>query len=178
MSDQLIPKLEKLALPEIDLPGHRVKLRRFLLERYSGQRQATSVFSLFWRLATLASISLAVLLFWLVGSPFSSGPDKTFIKEIAVLDPRVESLIDQGAIIKEIQATKEKSYVLLEQFPVPSATPLTGALNLVRKEKAMSLPSADQEQPFIAPREESAHRLLMVEIDVQGKRVLGIKKIK
>lgn len=151
--EELTQKLEKIKLPEIELLSHKQKLRRFLMSRYSIEQKRREILA-FLRPVLVGGFALAILLAAIFNASFFTRPSLALAKEIALRDPRIRSLVDQGAIIKETQLADKKGYLLLglRQFPVGPA-PLKSA-NILAKDSAF-----------------------LVEVDFKDKKVSELKEL-
>jgi len=116
--DDLIKKLEKAELPEIELPSHKRQLKTALIN-WKYQAKKGGVFSVFpvlfkKRLIPLAA-TVAVIILVLISANFLS-PAYTLakVRNIAMQNPQLKNLIDKGAEIKDIVVTNNsKAYVLI-----------------------------------------------------------------
>jgi uncharacterized protein (DUF4415 family) len=161
MEDQTIEqRLERVKLPEIELQGHKTRLRRSLLLQHARPKGWLEFFPL-WRGLTLAGVSLVVLLVMFFDFSILWQPTTALAKDIALRDPRVRSLIGQGAIIKDTQLADKKGYLLVKIERME-----TGIGGGVQLPQAVFLPAiANGPSAFL------------VEVDFGEKRVSEIKEL-
>ena len=109
--EDLIKKLEKISLPDIEVSFHKEGLREKLLETYSPTKRRGEIFIAFRRFAfaSLGLIILGAISFYLVL------PEYTLAKagKIVLADPQVKSFITEGGVIKEIRVLEGKGYALI-----------------------------------------------------------------
>jgi len=153
----LIKKLEEVKAPEIELAGHKRKLRAYLLSQYSKRE----VFS-FFRKALPMGFAFIILLALVFETSIFQRPDIVTAKDIAMKDPRFKALIEEGGVIKETQLADSKAYILVSMAK-PSEKPEEAILE-IRQDKAM------------AGKEESVGEFL-IEIDFKKKEVSQIKEL-
>ncbi len=111
MEEKNIKKLEKLPLPQIELPSHREELKRFLLERYFFEKRKQKNVLLFRKIA-FCGISLVFLIFFTFAFVY---PHYTLAKakRIALSNPQVKELIKKGGRLKEVKIHEKEGYVLI-----------------------------------------------------------------
>ena len=107
-NSDLEKKLERVKVPEVELLGHKQKLRAFLLENYARKE----VFSPFKRAVPLG-FAFIILLTLILRAPVFQRLDVALAKEIALRDSNFKSLIEQGGIIEETQVLGSKGYMLV-----------------------------------------------------------------
>ncbi len=112
--NDLVKKLEGLKLPEIELLGHKHQLRYFLLSRYQKAQKQAFVLDLFLKAAPVGFALIALVLVFSNSSLFPL-PSAALAKEIAMQDPRVTALMEQGAIIKETQLADSRGYIMIQE---------------------------------------------------------------
>lgn len=163
--EDLIKKIERIELPEVELSGHRHKLRRFLMSRHSIEQKRGEVFS-FLRPVLVGGFAFAILLAVILNASFFTRPSLALAKEIALQDSRVRSLIDRGAIIKETELADNKGYLLVqltESRPAPASA--EGSVFFSAKERGSLSPFGPNQAVFL------------IEVDFKGKKVSDLKEI-
>jgi len=150
----LIKKLETVRAPEIELAGHKRKLRAYLLSQYSKQE----VFS-FFKKALPMGFAFIILLALVFETSIFQGPDIATAKDIAMKDSRFKTLIEEGGVIKDTQLADSKGYILVS---------LDKPKEVSYQDKTMAVSGT--------AGQESVSEFL-IEIDFKGKKVSQIKKL-
>jgi hypothetical protein len=134
-NEELNQKLASLSCPEAELPSYRIKLRRFLLNRYPPERKREHVF-FFWKSLSLSGCAFLLTLY-LFNSWLFPQPDIALAREIALKDPRFVSLVEKGAFIQEAQLSGNKGYLLVSLGQAaqdmafgPSVSPLASVFKI------------------------------------------------
>jgi len=111
----LIKKLEEISLPEIELLGHKRKLKEKLLSQYYKEKKKQELFGIFKKLVPIgaAAILFVIIIFTKLTPPVYTSARA---KEIALENPQVKQMINEGAVIADIKIVDSKGYVLLQPF--------------------------------------------------------------
>ena len=112
----LIKKLEKISLPEIEVLEHKRKLKEKLLCQYSKEKKKQKLFELFKKLAPIGAVAvlLVIVIFTKITSPVYT---LSQTKEIALENPEVKQMVNAGAIVADVAIADSKGYVLLQSQP-------------------------------------------------------------
>ncbi len=152
--EELIQKLEKIKVPEIELASHKRKLRAYLLSQYPIQE----VFSFFKKALPIGFVFIILLALVFETSIFQ-GPDIVTAKDIAMKDPRFKALIEEGGIIKDTQLADSKGYMLVR---------LDKPKELSYQDKTMVVSGTASKEPVSE---------FLIEIDFKEKKVSQIKEL-
>lgn len=106
----LIEKLEKLTLPEIEIPIHKRKLKEVLLNRYFPEKRHWEVLDIFQKFV-LAS---AITIFLIFNNLILPSHNLTKAKEIALNNSQIKSWVEEGAIIKDVKVIQNQAYILVQ----------------------------------------------------------------
>lgn len=111
MEEKIFKKLEKISFSQIELPSHKEKLKKFLLEKYFPEKKKQERF-LFFRKIVFCIVSLIFLFFFTFSFIY---PQYVLAKakKIAFLNPEVKKFIEEGGKFKEIKVYKKEGYVLV-----------------------------------------------------------------
>ncbi|MDP3093521.1 MAG: hypothetical protein Q8N16_02045 [bacterium] len=161
-NQDLEKKLERVKVPEIELLGHKQKLRAVLLKNYAKKE----VFSPFRSVAL--GFAFVVLFALVLRVPTFQRPDIALAKEIALRDSNFRSLIEQGGIIGETELAGSRGYMLVrlgklaKESEMPESIPLFSDVGSAQK---LAAPQAVSGSAFL------------VEVDFRGKKVSQIKEL-
>ena len=186
----LIKKLEKIKLPEIETSSHKNRLKMILIDwKYGKGKKAGWFFNGFKRVLVPLSTVAVVLIIALIVSNLIA-PQYTFaeVKEIAMGNPQIKEWVEKGAEIKDIEIIKNKAYVLispreLEGVPVETKKEeFRGALAEIEIKKKR-VAKIEKIIPKIAPltreEEERAKKMIKeLEFPKNATETLEIEKIK
>jgi len=150
----LIKKLEEVKAPEVELASHKRKLRAYLLSQYPVQE----AFGFFKR-ALPIGFAFIILLALVFETSIFQGPDVVTAKDIAMKDPRVKALIEEGGVIKETQLADSKGYMLVR---------LDKPKELSYQDKTMAVSGTVSEEPVSE---------FLIEVDFKEKKVSQIKEL-
>lgn len=112
--ENLIKKLEKIELPEIENPNHKRWLKMALISWMNNQKTKGRIFVWFKKpLIPLGSMVVIILICFIVNNLFI--PQYTFAEatEIALNNPQIYDLLKEGNEIKDIKILKDKAYILI-----------------------------------------------------------------
>lgn len=164
--EDLIKKLEKISVPEIEIPSHRARLRAVLLKKHSEERKKRRTFDVFWRLAPLplglVTILLVVAIFGNLLSPDYSLAE---IEDMAMKDPQVRKLVENGAAIREVKIIKNRAYVLVQG----------GEISEGSQSKQMEGSSAPASASFRKETKNKGTEAVVAEINLKNKEVTKVK---
>ena len=154
--EDLIKKLKDSSIPEIEMPGHKRRLRLFLLNKYPAEKKSWEIFNIFRKLAPVGMAAVILMLFFFNDFIF---PQYTLAdaEKIAREDPQVQEWLKKGAAVEDIEIVKNKGYVLLQ--------PQNG-------EKKVIVASKTEDQNI-----NGAFAGALVEVDFKTKKVSKIEKI-
>jgi len=109
--EDLIKKLERASLPEIEITSHRERLKKDLLENYFPTKNKWETFLMF-RKAAFASLAVIILL---LASFYFIYPQYTLAKmeKIVLADPQIKEFLEKGSILKEMKVIGNKGYALI-----------------------------------------------------------------
>lgn len=160
-NEDLIKKLEETSLPEIEIPSHKGKLKRVLLNKYSQEKRGWETFNILKRLVPVGAITIILIVLIFNNLIF---PQYSLAKarEIALKNPQIQELIEKGAIVKDVKVVKDTGYVLIQ----PSAT---------AKMEAEEIKGDGEIKRDLKIGEEFLGAL--AEIDLKKKRVSRIERI-
>jgi len=161
--EDLADKLEKISLPEIEIPSHKKELREILLNKYSRERKNWLFFSIFQKFA-FASLGL-ILIFFLFNNLIYPNYSLAKAKEIALKDPEIKELIKKGGMIKDIKIVKNRAYVLIQ-----SAKEEIAQAPQISEKKALGIEKTEE-----VKREETS--VALAEISIKERKVAKIEKI-
>jgi len=159
----LIEKLEKTSLPEIEIPSHKRKLGQILLSKYHREKRNWAVFNIFQK--TIPIGIAIILIFFAVNNLIYPSYNLAKAKEIALRDPQIKELIEKGGVIKDVKIIKNRAYVLIQPA----------------KEEIIEEPQiAEKEVLGIQKTEESRKEgatVALAEINIKEEKVVKIEKI-
>ncbi len=141
--EELIKKLENIKIPEIEIPSHKAKLKKVLIDwKY---RQKVGWFPIrFKKILMPIGAATIVILVFITGINLVFPQDALAeAKRIAMKDPQIKNWVDQGATIKDIEVIDNKAYVLITPTVAQTTTDkkdeFTGALAEIElKDKKVS----------------------------------------
>ncbi|MDP2929989.1 MAG: hypothetical protein Q8N56_00025 [bacterium] len=165
--NDLVKKLENLKKPEIEIPGHKEKLRRFLLSRYQ-KRQTENGFNILWK-AMPVGLSLMAITALLLNNFLFPRLNIALAKEIAFQDQNVKSLIEKGAIVKEVKLSDSRGFLLLQISAPEEKQQLQGkavALSVSAERTAARGGSSPQPQASA----------FLIEVDLKGRKIAKIEE--
>ncbi|MDP2927151.1 MAG: hypothetical protein Q8N65_03400 [bacterium] len=172
--EDLIKKLERIELPEVELLGHKHKLRLFLMSRYSVEQKRGEVFA-FLRPVLAGGFAFAILLAAILNASFFSQPSLALAKEIALRSPEVRALIEEGGIIQDIQIVQGRARLLLIKPVTRSSRGVAKTEKIERP--ADSLP-AENQQFFSKPSKEAVtFTTFSVDVDFKENKVTSVRKV-
>ena len=112
--EDLIKKLEKIELPEIEIPSHKEKLKSILESQYLKEKRGWEIFPIWKRgLIPAGTIAVIIIIALLISNLIFPQYTLAQVEEIAMKNPQVKELIERGAEIKDIKIIKDRGYVLL-----------------------------------------------------------------
>lgn len=155
----LIKKLEETSLPEIEITGHKRKLREVLLSQYYPQKRNWEIFNILRKVVPVGAVVI-ILTFLILNNLIVPTYNLAKAREIAIKDPYIKELIEEGAIIKDVKILKNKGYVLIQ--PPTEAKKIEAGLKL---ETGLGL---ETEKEFVGT---------LAEIDLKEKKVSRIEKL-
>jgi len=110
----LIKKLEKIELPEIEIPSHKEKLKSILESQYLKEKKGWGIFPIREKILIPAgTIAVIILIVSLISNLIFPQYTLAQVEEIALKNPQIKELIEKGAEIKDIKIIKDKGYVLV-----------------------------------------------------------------
>ncbi len=135
-NEDLIKKLEKIKFPQIEVPGHKNRLKMALINWKYRKKTKGFLGVLKRRLIPIGAVAIVVLLFLVTSNLIF--PQYTFAdaEKIAMKNPQIKEWIEKGAEIKDIKIIKNKAYVLIS--PKEEKTPsfqLSEEEMLIKKER-------------------------------------------
>lgn len=112
--EDLIKKLEKAELPDIEVLSHKRRLKQSLINWKYQEKGFGTGFGIFKKIAFPVGTVVSLVIIALILSNILF-PQYTLAeaREIALKDPQVKEWIDMGAEIKDIEIIKNKAYVLV-----------------------------------------------------------------
>ncbi|KPJ57253.1 hypothetical protein AMJ49_01455 [Parcubacteria bacterium DG_74_2] len=124
--NDLIKKLEKIELPQIELPNHRERLKMVLINwRYFRKKRLEIAFIA----KRIVFAGIAVLAMVLLVNNFLIPQDNLAkAQKIALKDPQVKALMEEGGEIKDMEIVNSKAYLLIN--PKKSVEELVEELSL------------------------------------------------
>jgi len=112
--EDLIKKLEKIELPEIEIPGHKEKLKSILESQYLKEKKGWEIFPIWKRvLIPAGTVAVIIIIALLISNLIFPQYTLAQVEEIALKNPQIKELIEKGAEIKDIKIIKDKGYVLV-----------------------------------------------------------------
>jgi hypothetical protein len=161
----LIRKLEKISLPEIEIKSHKNRLKLALMEKYLPTKQRGEFFGILRKLAPVSAI--AVILFFFISNNLNS-PQRNLAKakEIALKNTEIKDWVAEGAIIKDVQIVDGRAYVLIEPTEVEKEKEAVSN-NL----KIAGLPSETSKV------KEEEFKGALVEVDIKEKKISKIENL-
>jgi len=160
--EDLIEKLEKTSLPEIEISSHKRKLRQVLLNQYQKEKKNWLFFSIFQKFA-FASLGL-ILIFFLFNNLIYPNYSLAKAKEIALKDPQIKEMIEKGGVIKDIEIIRNRAFVLIQ----PAKGEIAEMPQIAEK-KALGIEENEEK------REETP--VALAEINMKEEKVEKIEKI-
>ncbi len=124
--EDVIKKLEKIKLPQIEIPSHKKRLKMALFNwKYGKEKKAESIFlGLRKVLIPLGTVAVVFVIILIVSNLIAPQYTLAEVKKIAMKDPQVKELIEKGAEIKDIEIIKNKAYVLISPKEVSEDSPI------------------------------------------------------
>lgn len=171
--EDLIKKLEKIELPEIENPNHKRWLKMVLISQMDNQKAKRGIFVWFKKpLIPLGSIAVIILICFIINNLFI--PQYTFaeVREITMQNPQIKELINKGAEIKDIKIIENKAYALItpkESVENPSiifngngekTAGVLAEIELKEKRVAKIEKIASQVSPLTTEEEKTVERLI------------------
>jgi len=113
--EDLIEKLEKTKLPEIELKGHREWLKIKLIDwKYYRKEAVFEFLPILKRVGFFSGSLVLILLVFFFSTNFLYPKDKiATAQKIALNDPQVKLLIEEGKEIKDVEVINGKAYLLI-----------------------------------------------------------------
>lgn len=170
-NDDLAKKLEKVSLPEIELPSHKTKLRLLLMEKYSPEKKRGEFFGILNKLIP-ATAFVIILLFIFFGKLNFPADNLTKVKEIALQNTEIKNWVEEGATIKDIQLIDGKAYILIE----PAETEGSETMAVSPEPPAAASLKSGGAAPENVIVEES-FKGAVAEVDIKEKRISNIEKL-
>lgn len=158
--NDLIKKLKKISLPEIEIPSHKKELKQVLLSKYYQEKRTWETFNILKKAVPVGAVVIILIVLILNNLIF---PKYTLVqaKEIALKNPQIKELIDKGAIVKDIKILKNKGYVLIQpSVEIETEEVRETALGEVKI-------GLEEEEKFIGA---------LAEVDLEEKRVSRIEE--
>lgn len=152
----LIEKLEKVSLPEIEIASHKRRLKLALINEYFREERKGDVFSIVRKLAPLGAV-VAVLVALIFNNLIFPKYSLAEAEKIALNDPQIKEWTEKGFVIKDTEIIGNKAYILIQP------------------QKEIQKPSAFLKTETSEIKEEFAGAL--IEVDFKGKKVSKIGKI-
>jgi len=168
---KLIQKLTQMTKPEIELGLYRSRLRLALLTKHGQVKQSQAVFGLAWKTMTVVSCSLALFLFLVINESLWPAQGAARAKEIAVSDPRVADLINQGAIIGDISVVEDQAVISLRSPLASKRDTMNLPAQPATQKSLEALPGA---RPLPSP---SSETVFLVEVDLKKGEVSTIQAV-
>ncbi|MBZ9569690.1 hypothetical protein KJA16_02095 [Patescibacteria group bacterium] len=153
--ENLIKKLEEASLPEIEIPSHKRKLKRVLLNKYFREKRNWEIFNILRKVVPVGAIVI-ILIILISNNLIFPQYSLAKAKEIAIRDPQIKELIEKGAIIKDVKILQDKAYVLVQ--------PLAGA-------------EMEAEEIKTGLKTEGEFLGALAEVDLKEKKVSRIEKV-
>jgi hypothetical protein len=181
--EELIKKLEKIKIPEIELPSHREGLKAALIEWKYFRKKGWEIFPFFKRIGTLAGSLALILLIFLIAKNFLFPKNNLIVaQKIALKNPEIENLIKEGGEIKDAEVLNSKAYFLIgkkeaEKLPL-KAEGKKEEMNLAEinlKEKKVS--KIEKVSPQIFPLSEEEKKLAQEIGRVEKEKILKIESL-
>ena len=111
----LIEKLEKTKLPEIELKGHKEWLKMKLIDWKYYRKEAVFEFFPFLKRtgAFLGASALILAMIFIVSNFLIPENNLAVAKKIALKDPQIKTMLESGAEIKDVEVVNGKAYLLI-----------------------------------------------------------------
>jgi len=173
----LIKKLEEVKTPQVEMPGHKTRLKATLTDWYYRQRKLDG--ALIFKRGLIPATSLVIILMIVLAANIFISPQNTLAQamKITMENPQVRSLINENnAEIKEIKIIDNKAYALItSKIPTGTEKPETeklfaGALiEISLKDKRVSKIEkiAPKTLPLTSKQEEEA-KTIIKNLEPQG----------
>ena len=159
--EDLIKKLEEISFPEIEIPGHKRKLRETLFGKYPKEKRIWAVFNILQKTIPLGMA--IILIFFAINNLIYPNYNLSKAKEIALKNPQVKELIEKGGEIKDIEIIKNQAYLLVQP---------------IREEEKMIIPELEKmgaTEIREAEKEEISGAL--IQVNLKGKEINKIEKL-
>jgi hypothetical protein len=189
--EELIKKLEKIKIPEIELPSHREGLKATLIEWKYFRKKGWEIFPSFKKIGVLAgSLALILAIFFIAKDFFFPKNNLIVAQKIALKNPEIENLIKEGGEIKDAEVLNSKAYFLIgkkeevqkeaEKLPLKAeeTKEIKEEMNLAEinlKEKKVS--KIDKISPQIFPLDDEEKKLAQEIGKVDKEKVLKIESL-
>lgn len=172
--DDFIKKLEEASLPEIEIASHKRRLKTVLLAKYFPEKKKAAVFNIFRKLAPVGAIAVLVLVLnTLISSQSVFSPQYTLAdaRNIALKDPKIKELIEEGVEIKDVEIIDNKGYILFQKPQTPTILGVTGE----------PMPTSFSKESFSSNKALSSEKEMatgmLVEVDLKKKSVLKVDRL-
>ena len=159
----LIKKLEKISLPEIEISSHKRKLREILFSKYSREKSSWVVFNIFQKAVPVGMV--IILIFFIFNNLIYPSYNLAKAKEIALKNPQIKEWVEKGAVIKDVKIVKNRAYVLLQ--PVESK---------IKEEPGISKFESSG-SPKVEEIKKEETQIALAEVDIKEGKVVKIEKI-
>ena len=177
--EDLIKKLEKIELPEIEIPSHKEKLKSILESQYLKEKRGWGIFPI-WKkiLIPAGTIAVIIIIALLISNLIFPQYTLAQVEEIAMKNPQVKELIERGAEIKDIKIIKDRGYVLLSPKEAAFQTKQLeeGALVEINL-KAKKVSRIDKITPQVSPLTEQEKENVKKTIEKSESLKLGEPEI-
>jgi len=175
----LIKKLEKIELPEIEIPSHKEKLKLILESQYLKEKKGWEIFPIWKRvLIPAGTVAVIIIIALLISNLIFPQYTLAQVEEIALKNPQIKELIEKGAEIKDIKIIKDKGYVLVGPKEAVFQTKQLeeGALVEINL-KAKKVSRIDKITPQVSPLTEQEKENVKKTIEKPGILKLGEPEI-
>jgi len=158
--EDLIKKLEEISFPEIEIPGHKRKLRETLFGKYPKEKRIWAVFNILQKTIPLGMA--IILIFFAINNLIYPNYNLSKAKEIALKNPQVKELIEKGGEIKDIEIIKNQAYLLVQPIREEEMT-----IPELEKMGAAGVRKAEKEEISGA----------LIQVNLKGKEINKIEKL-
>ena len=158
--EDLIKKLEEISFPEIEIPGHKRKLRETLFGKYPEEKRIWAVFNILQKTIPLG-IAI-ILIFFAINNLIYPHYNLSKAKEIALKNPQVKELIEKGGKIKDIEIIKNQAYLLVQPI----------------REEEMAIPELEKMGAAgVRKAEKEEISGALIQVNLKGKEINKIEKL-
>jgi hypothetical protein len=113
---ELIEKLEKIKIPEIELKSHKQWLKMKLIDWKYREKKAFEIFSILKKVGVFSGSLILILGMIFIATNFLVPKNNLLLaQKIALKNPEIKEMIERGAKIEDLKTTDDKAYLLISQ---------------------------------------------------------------